>query len=690
VTDIVPYKDGLLIVGNFSNVFAANGSTSTGGYALYNTSTSQWSNSGIVYGTAAAAAGSDSNAYFGGRIRGASRNAVNGVASLTIEDGVAQLSNLEGVAFSNQGSAPAPANLSRRSHTARWITRIHRTLVERQAAAQPASYPDEPVVAPATLAGAYYKNSSSMVTILGGNFSQGTGGSLISGVAFQSDGALSGPPNPVAGVVRALEVRNDMLFIGGSGVNVTGKGSNFLTLHLNNNSWTQWMPPTLSAGSNATVDVNAIKAQPDADIVIVGGNFAQVGDLPCPAVCQWNVPKGQWSRVGNNAPSAGEVKSLAFGGEKSDVLLAGGSFVIGGKNVYAARYTFNESGTNGAWEPLGELPGPVQSIAVNDRNASDIFAAGFDASTSKPYLQHWNGVTWTEQNSSLLMDGTSIENLAFVPLSKKHEARGVIQDNRMLMATGNVFLSGQGNSSSALYDGQQWFPYLVGSSPTGELGAGSSLFWSESNFSFTLGRYLARGLVVLVAMAIATGLILLIVLLILLVAFCFRRQDRKRRPAQEMYEKDEARSEVSSTHNLIHSHVQTALEQSFAPAQYAPGQHPGVAMAAAGAAGVGAGAYAHHRSAESSDSHYLDAGEYSQAPLESEEYGAAGSWEGSDEGRETVMRYDFCGPELQSGELSMKAGQRVIILDDEQSEEWWYARDPATGRQGVVPATYVL
>ena len=52
------------------------------------------------------------------------------------------------------------------------------------------------------------------------------------------------------------------------------------------------------------------------------------------------------------------------------------------------------------------------------------------------------------------------------------------------------------------------------------------------------------------------------------------------------------------------------------------------------------------------------------------------------------MRYNFEGPELQPGELSMSAGCAVIILDDVQSDEWWYARDPETGKEGVVPATY--
>lgn len=684
VSDIVPYKDGLMVVGNFSNVLMANGSSaSTGGYALYNTSTSQWSTGGILYGNSAAAAGSDTNSYLGGRLLGSSRNAVNGVASLSAKDGAASISNLEGVKFSNVGSAPAAPNANKRAYSSRWIARIHRSLVDRQATVEATPIPEEPAIAPASLAGTYWTNSSASkarVTILGGNFSQGTGANLISGVAFQSGNSLTGPSPPVSGVVRALEVHGNDLYVGGTGVNVTGVGSSILKYALDKNSWTTNGIPSLSPSGSDTIHVNSIKARPKYDTLMVAGNFVRAGDLPCPAVCEWDAKRSQWHKPGD-AISGGEVKSLDYGDHDNGMLVAGGSFIMGGKNVYAAAYSI----ANSSWTALGNLPGPVQSIVVNDKNISNIFAAGYDSSTSKPYLQRWDGSAWSEQNSTALMDGTTIQNLAFVPLSKKHEARGAIQDDRMLMASGDVFLANRGNVSSALYDGQQWYPYLVGSTPTGAIGGGSSLFWSESNFSFKLGRYLARGLVVLVAMAIATGLILLIVLLILLVAFCLRRQDRRRAPTQEMYEKDETRSEASSTHNLIHSHVQTALEQSFAPTHQG-GLHPGMAGAAGvGAAGAAAGSYGH--SAESADSHYLDAADY-PGPLEHEEYAGAGSWEGSDEGRETVMRYDFCGPELQSGELSMKAGQRVIILDDEQSEEWWYARDPATGRQGVVPATY--
>lgn len=52
------------------------------------------------------------------------------------------------------------------------------------------------------------------------------------------------------------------------------------------------------------------------------------------------------------------------------------------------------------------------------------------------------------------------------------------------------------------------------------------------------------------------------------------------------------------------------------------------------------------------------------------------------------MRYDFDGADLQPGEMAMRAGQRIVVLDDTQSDEWFYARDPVSGREGVVPATY--
>jgi hypothetical protein len=273
----------------------------------------------------------------------------------------------------------------------------------------------------------------------------------------------------------------------------------------------------------------------------------------------------------------------------------------------------------------------------------------------------------------------------------------------MLMMTGTLYLDGVGNATSALYDGERTHPYLVGITNNGMLGSAGGIFWSTSNFDFSITHYLARGLVVLVAIAIATGLILLLILLFLLIGYCLRRKERKDGAQQEMYNKDIGGSDgdVGSTHqNVLHT-VQDALQATLlggaaagtgaaagaghrrsekyrsADSAYtdAPSFGPGAAAAAGGAgAGLGlsgAGAAAAARHMDDEEDRYADEEEY-------EEEG----------GRETTMRYDFDGPELQPGEMAMRAGQKVVVLDDQQSGEWWYCRDPADGREGVVPATY--
>ncbi len=58
----------------------------------------------------------------------------------------------------------------------------------------------------------------------------------------------------------------------------------------------------------------------------------------------------------------------------------------------------------------------------------------------------------------------------------------------MLMVSGDLDLGSTGTFSSALFDGQQWHPYLTSLSATGDTGSVSSLFYSQHNFSFTAKR----------------------------------------------------------------------------------------------------------------------------------------------------------------------------------------------------------
>ena len=666
----------LIVLGNFSDALSSDGtSRQTGGYAIWDASKSAWMDSGAIFGNISAATLPSSAStvhqdnFFAGRVGGASSNPVSGVAMLSSDsDGSVTIAPLNNVTFGSTGSAPAPSSsaVSRRSlshrhasHTRSWISRIATALVARATPVLQSRVNTAPVIsmqaslAPAVLTGRFWTNSSApgspTVTILGGNFTSTSGSNEVEGIAFYTSGGVTGPSPPVQGIVRSLEVNGNAVYIGGTGVSVSGVGADLVVYNLDSASWMIGVVPSLHPASGIVLNVNAIKARAETSTVIVAGSFASAGSLPCPAVCLWDTSNAQWSSPGSGLAS-GEVRAVDFADDTSDVIIVVGSFVMSdGTVAYAASYSF----VNSTWTALGTLPGPALSVAVDNKNMSNVFAAGYSTSDASPYLQQWNGQTWTSQNQSLL-SGSVIEQLAFVPISTQHTAVGTIENDRMLMVSGTLYLESTGNVTSALYDGAEWYPYLVASSSTGGLASSSQLFWSTSSFSFKLRHYLAKGLVVLVAIAIATGLILLFVLLALLIAFLTRRSERHTSPHPEMFEKDGG-SEVSSTHQHVFINVQAALEQSL----------------------IGVSATAAIAAARASGSSYYGTAQ-----------GTVDSEEADEEGRETTMRYNFEGPELQPGELSMSAGRPVIILDDVQSDEWWYARDPETGREGVVPATY--
>ena len=654
VMSLLASGTNLLVTGNFSSVSDASGNTTpTGGYAVWDTSKSNWDVSGILFGNVSTVAVNGDNTILAGKVTGTSANAVNCIAMLsTGSNGQPQISPLANVNLASSASASSPSK--RGLPTKRTIAHISNTFLTRftdpfvtrrhlHERADAPAIPQTTAPAPAILTGAFWTNSSDMVAIIGGNFSTGA----VQGVGFYSNSQLTGPSPSVSGLVKALNVVGDDLYIGGSGINVTGVGSDLVVYSLKDQKWHTGGMSQLS-GSNGVV-VNTIRTRLDTNTVVVAGSFSNAGSLSCNALCLWSAENAQWSTPGQGL-GGGEVRAVDFAGDKYEMVIAAGSFALPSGDVsFLATYSFD----NSTWTGLGTLPGPALAVAVDDKNATNIFAAGYTSNDNTPYLQRWDGQTWTQQNSSLL-PGSIVSQLAFVPLSKESNGGGDIENDRMLMVSGDLYIDKQGNATSALYDGSMMIPYLVGTSSSGTLGTASSLFWSSPTFSFAVHHFLATGLVVLVAIAIATGLILLFILLFFLIACIKRRRERNKPPPKEMFEKEGRDSDMSSTHQHVFNNVQAALEQSL---------HPG-----AGLAPVVIGKT--RRQSDPSD------------------YGTADDGEYDEEGRETTMRYDFDGPELQPGEMSMKAGQRLVILDDVQSHEWWYARDPASGREGVVPATY--
>jgi hypothetical protein len=102
---------------------------------------------------------------------------------------------------------------------------------------------------------------------------------------------------------------------------------------------------------------------------------------------------------------------------------------------------------------------------------------------SSSYLATWNGHNWTIQGSAF--GGSSVvSQLTMVPLQNEYQAQGVIEGDRMLLMSGNLVNTSFGRASSVLFDGQDFIPYIVSSTASGDPGSVSGLFNSLANFSF--------------------------------------------------------------------------------------------------------------------------------------------------------------------------------------------------------------
>lgn len=259
VTDLMasPSSTELFVMGNFSHVINNDGSLNeTGGFGVWNIGSERWTSSGVVFGNISAGemVSSSSNAYLAGRVSGYADNAADGLAILsTDQSGSAKISSLTGASFSTTGSASSLTTSRRRSldikssYTRSWLSRFAGGLVERalpglatRATASVIATPSFP--APAVLAVDYWANTSasdsSSIMILGGNFTSSNDAD-VQGMAFYSTSqqTVDGPKPPVFGVVRALEVIGDRLYLGGEGVSVEGIGSGLLVYNLLNGTW---------------------------------------------------------------------------------------------------------------------------------------------------------------------------------------------------------------------------------------------------------------------------------------------------------------------------------------------------------------------------------------------------------------------------------------------------------------------
>ncbi|GAA5897776.1 Rax2p [Sporobolomyces salmoneus] len=501
------------------------------------------------------------------------------------------------------------------------------------------------------LAGAFWKNGSTELMLVGGSFVSSEGVRNVGAYDPKAQNLTALAGEDLVGTVTNLLVVDDTLWIGGNFSTANGR-QGFTTYNLKAGQTDDSQPPLSGyAGNNATLNVIAQRPGYDSEILVAGA-FASAGSLPCQSVCLWDTGKLQWSSLGGGLQGA--VGSIDFAGSNSQYLIAAGEFLLDSSTAYIAKWNFKNSTWSGIGAP-SDLPGPATAFSADDSNLDKLFVAGRSTSGS-PYLAFWNGSTWTDINNNTLAAGSGVQQLAFVPLQSDHESNDIIEKNRMLLVSGALNINDT-SLSAALYDGQDWYPYLVSSSATGSAGVISQLFYSSTSFSLSGGHHLAVGIVILISIAIALGVIFLLVLIGLLIALSRRKDEPQYPPNRNLGASTSTTSSAEGLHrpNSLLQTVGAATAVLLDPKGEKGMHHDHDSITGGGMDFDGA--------AMSYGSDYGDDGEPSTA----------------------LARYSFSAE--NQGELSISANEQLSILEA-TDPNWWMVANSA-GQRGLVPQTYL-
>lgn len=498
------------VSGSFDQIlaFGSNASIEVSGFAVWVPSQKNWlqnldGNSMAYLGElmATADAGNNTTILAGSLIS-------DGVSSR----GAVSLTNSNGLAIQ-----PLPVDIQE--------AQISGSVSKRDSAAQNLSE---------VLVGYFDTSSGRNLTILGGQFTaKATDGTTIQNLLFldgSKNDTVTGLPSGVDSnsTFTTLAVYKDTLFAGGSVTGTTGSSTlnGFVAYNLSTPGFALTQPPALT-GQN--VVANSIIVRPSSTEVYFGGVFDAAGALPCPAVCVWDTSDGQWSRPG--VDMQGSVTSLQWASD--DQLIAAGNLTIGSNQTMIATYDTSSqvwSSVDGA--SPSEIPGAISAFGPAATDISSYWIAG-QASNGSTFLMEYDGSKFNSAGQ-LFGASTTILGLQVVGLSTNHRSTSLLNDDQILLITGQLVIPNFGNASAALYNGTALTPFILSSTADGKAGtiremftekqntfSGkskyklciTSLFGQETNQCITESPRLSAGLVVLVSFCIALGCVFLIVVL---------------------------------------------------------------------------------------------------------------------------------------------------------------------------------
>lgn len=391
---------------------------------------------------------------------------------------------------------------------------------------------------PLTLSGAvtglFITDGGRNMSVVAGNFqTNASNGTAVNNLVFIN--TASNGDNTITGIAAGLDtnstflalVRNDNTLFAGGAVSGEINGQNInglINWDLNSNSFSSQQPAALGPVDS---HVNTLSYRPSSTDLYVGGNFTTAGAQGCPGLCLFS--NGGWSVPGQGF--AGVVNTMMWQGNTK--LLVAGNFTNGGnKTVLAAYDTGSQSWSTP--DNVNQLPGPVSVLTPANADNSQYWLAG-TATNGSAFFMKFDGTNFRTV-SPQLGAGSTIRGLSVVSLTQGHSGTDLLDSQFAVLMTGQLSVPNFGNASAALYNGSTITPFILSTAGNGP-GSMSQVFSERSQTFSTGGGHLALGFVVLIALAIALGLIFLLVAAGMLLERYRRRAEGYRPAPQNFVEK---------------------------------------------------------------------------------------------------------------------------------------------------------
>jgi hypothetical protein len=277
----------------------------------------------------------------------------------------------------------------------------------------------------------------------------------------------------------ALAVKDDVLYAGGT---VTGKihGSNINGLVVYDLVRAKY-GTQLAAFSGQSVSVNAIAPRPGSGDIYVAGNFDSAGSQGCPSICVFSTSTSQWNRPGSGI--SGSISAVIWAGNSK--LVVGGKITVNNSISSMATYDVKAN----AWAPFqgaDGIPGPVTALAAGNDEVTQFWIAG-ESNNGSAFIMKYDGSTWRSLGDSLGRT-TRIRGLQVLSLSKPHAKSNYLDQDQILLVTGELNLPNFGNASAALFNGTTFSPFILSTSTNGP-GSLSHLFSQKQNFFTSNGKF---------------------------------------------------------------------------------------------------------------------------------------------------------------------------------------------------------